>query len=89
LFVLNFVGATLIGLALLAPSERLLGRFGRTAVDLFALGGAGLAATAFVFLYVSERDTVVRLRGAWLRPACEPGVPQYWSASSCRHRSTP
>jgi hypothetical protein len=55
LFVLNFVGATLIGLALLAPSERLLGRFGRAAVDLLALGGAGLAATAFVFLYVSER----------------------------------
>jgi hypothetical protein len=51
LFVLNFVGATLIGLALLAPVERIAGA---AAVTLLALAGIGLAATSFVFLLISE-----------------------------------
>jgi hypothetical protein len=55
LFVLNFVGATIVGLGLLAPVERLLGRFGNAAVALLALVGIAQAATAFVFLYISER----------------------------------
>src|SRR3954452_25262023 len=55
LFVLNFVGATAVGLVLLVPLERLLGRWGSAAVALLALGGVGLAATAFVFLLVAER----------------------------------
>jgi hypothetical protein len=55
LFVLNFVGATAIGLALLEPIERMAGRFGSAAVALVSLGGIGLAATSFVFLFVSER----------------------------------
>ncbi len=46
LFVLNFAGATVIGLALLAPIERL-------AAPL-AAGGIVLAATSFAFLLVSE-----------------------------------
>ena len=54
LFVLNFVGATVIGLGLLAPVERLAGRLGDPAVALLAAGGIGLAATSFVFLLVSE-----------------------------------
>jgi hypothetical protein len=55
LFVLNFLGASAIGLALLAPIERLAGRLGPAALALASLGGIGLAATSFVFLYVSER----------------------------------
>lgn len=55
LFLLNFVGATVIGLGLLAPLERLLGRWGDAAETLLALCGAGQAATAFVFLLVAER----------------------------------
>ena len=55
LFVLNFLGASVIGLALLAPLERLAVRLGPTAVALASLGGIGLAATSFVFLFVSER----------------------------------
>jgi hypothetical protein len=54
LFVLNFAGATAMGLGLLAPLE-LIGRRGSAAVALLALGGVGLSATAFVFLLVSER----------------------------------
>jgi hypothetical protein len=55
LFVLNFVGATVVGLGLLAPVERLLGRVGGAVLGLLALAGAGQAATAFVFLLISER----------------------------------
>jgi hypothetical protein len=55
LFVLNFVGATVTGLGLLAPLERLLDRLGRALVALLALAGVAQAATAFVFLYISER----------------------------------
>jgi hypothetical protein len=56
LFVLNFIGATVIGLGLLAPVERLLGRrWGGTALTLLAIAGIGLAATAFVFLAIAEQ----------------------------------
>jgi len=55
LFLLNFAGATALGLGLLAPVERLLGRLGGFVVALLALGGIGLAATAFTFLLVAER----------------------------------
>jgi hypothetical protein len=55
LFVMNFLGATIVGLGLLAPVERLFGRFANAAVALLALAGIAQAATAFVFLYISER----------------------------------
>jgi hypothetical protein len=55
LFVLNFAGATAIGLALLAPLERVGGRSGAALVVLAAAAGIAIAATAFVFLLVSEQ----------------------------------
>jgi hypothetical protein len=55
LFVVNFIGATAIGLALLAPVERLAGRYGGPAVTLLALAGIGQSATSFVFLWIAER----------------------------------
>jgi hypothetical protein len=51
LFALNFVGATVIGLGLLVPSARL-----RVLHVLLAIGGIGLAATSFVFLFLSEHQ---------------------------------
>jgi hypothetical protein len=51
LFVLNFAGATVVGLGLLAPIERVAGQ---RAVTLLALGAIALAATSFVFLLISE-----------------------------------
>lgn len=54
LFVLNFAGATVVGLGLLAPLE-LLGRRGWIVLNVLASGGVGLSATAFAFLLVSER----------------------------------
>jgi hypothetical protein len=51
LFLLNFAGATVIGLGLLVPGARM-----RLLHLLLALGGIGLAATSFVFLFVSEHQ---------------------------------
>jgi len=68
LFVLNFVGATVIGLGLLAPVERLLGRWGGMAVTLLALAGAGVAATSFVFLLISERTPLF----GFMEPGYDP-----------------
>jgi hypothetical protein len=58
LFVLNFAGATVLGLALLSPIERVAGRHGRALVALTALAAIGLAATAFAFLLISEHTPV-------------------------------
>jgi hypothetical protein len=69
LFVLNFAGATAIGLGLLAPTERLLGlRWGGRAVALLALAGIGLAATAFVFLTISEHTPLF----GFMEPGYDP-----------------
>jgi hypothetical protein len=51
LFLLNFAGATVIGLGLLIPAARM-----RMVHLLLALGGIGLAATSFVFLFISEHQ---------------------------------
>jgi hypothetical protein len=55
LFLLNFLGATAIGLGLLAPIERLGGRYGSALLVLLAAAGIALAAVAFAFLLISEQ----------------------------------
>src|SRR5436190_24180755 len=71
LFVLNFAGATAIGLGLLAPVERLLGRrWGSTALGLLALAGIGLAATAFAFLTISEHTPLF----GFMEPGYDPAA---------------
>lgn len=69
LFLLNFAGATVIGLALLAPVERLLGRWGGAVLASLSLGGIGLAATAFVFLLISERTPLFGFMEPGYHPA--------------------
>lgn len=64
LFVLNFAGATLIGLGLLVPHARM-----QLLHMLLALGGIGLAATAFVFLFVSEQRPLFGFQDYGYRPA--------------------
>jgi hypothetical protein len=68
LFVLNFAGATAIGVGLLLPLERVLGRVGEVALALLAAGGAGLAGTAFTFLLVSERTPLF----GFMEPGYDP-----------------
>ena len=70
LFVLNFAGATALGLGLLSPVERLLGRFGGAAVSLLALGGVVLAATAFASLLISERTPLF----GFMEPGYDPAA---------------
>jgi hypothetical protein len=55
LFFLNFLGATAIGLGLLAPTERIGGRYGSALMVLLAAAGIALAAVAFAFLSISEQ----------------------------------
>jgi hypothetical protein len=68
LFVLDFVGATAIGLGLLAPVSRLSDRLSQVLTPLLALGGIGLAATAFVFLLISERTPLF----GFMEPGYDP-----------------
>jgi hypothetical protein len=70
LFVLNFAGATIVGVGLLAPVERMLGRLGGVALALLTLAGIGQAATAFVFLYISERTPLF----GFMEPGYDPGA---------------
>jgi hypothetical protein len=68
LFVLNFIGAAVLGFGLLAPLERLLGRVGGALLVLTALGGIVLAATSFVFLWISERTPLF----GFMEPGYDP-----------------
>jgi hypothetical protein len=70
LFLLNFVGATLVGVGLLAPVERLLGRLRGAILALLALAGIVQAATAFVFLFISERTPLF----GFMEPGYDPGA---------------
>jgi hypothetical protein len=71
LFVLNFAGATAIGLGLLAPVERVLGaRWGGAALGMLIVGGIGLAATSFVFLAVSEHTPLF----GFMEPGYDPAA---------------
>jgi hypothetical protein len=55
LFLANFIGATVIGLFLLAPVRAKLGRRGELLQRLAALAGAGVAAGGLVALLISEQ----------------------------------
>lgn len=69
LFLLNFVGATAIGVGLLAPLESALGRrWGGLAVDGLAAAGIGLAATSFAFLAISEQTPLF----GFMEPGYDP-----------------
>jgi hypothetical protein len=61
LFVLNFVGATVVGLGLLAPLDRLH--------TLLSVAAIGQAATAFVFLFISERTPLFGFQEPGYDPA--------------------
>lgn len=68
LFVLNFAGATIIGVGLLAPIERIAGRYARAVLVLLALAGIALAAIAFAFLLISEHTPLF----GFMEPGYDP-----------------
>jgi hypothetical protein len=68
LFLLNFVSAMIVGLALLVPLERLSRRSGTVALALAAAGGAGIAATSLLALLVSEQTKLFGFMESGYRP---------------------
>lgn len=62
LFLVNFIVATVLGVALLVPVERWAGRWGGALVALAAVGGVGLAAGSFVALIVAEHRPLFGFR---------------------------
>lgn len=69
LFVLNVVAATLVGVALLAPVERLPGRAGSAVPPALAAGGVGIAGGSLVALWISETSGLFGFMEVGLRPA--------------------
>jgi hypothetical protein len=53
LFLLNFVGATIVGLALLSPVERAATRWAGPVLGLLALGGISIAMGALAAVLIS------------------------------------
>lgn len=54
LFLLNFIGGTVLGLYMLVPAGTSAGRRRRLADTVVALGGLGIAATSLAALFISE-----------------------------------
>jgi hypothetical protein len=69
LFLLNFVSATVIGLVLLAPLNRIVPRLDTLTVRLAALSGFGIAATSLAALLISEQTTLFGFMESNYRPA--------------------
>jgi hypothetical protein len=69
LFLLNFLSATAVGLALLLPLERLSRRFGGAVTRLAAVGGFGIAVTSLIALLVSEQTPLFGFMEFNYRPA--------------------
>ena len=68
LFFLNFVSASVIGLLLLIPLERIMPRHGRLAVGAAALAGFGIAASSLLALLVSEQTPLFGFMESNYRP---------------------
>lgn len=83
LFLLNFISATAIGLALLAPIGRIPHRFGGIAVQGAALSGFGIAATSLIALLVSEHTKLFGFMESNYRPAIIVAIASEASAALC------
>ncbi len=73
LFVLNFIGATVLSVGLLVPFERLSRRWGPLVVAALALGGIALAAVSYVFLLIAERRPLF----GFMEPGYNPGAIRF------------
>ncbi|HKF92864.1 MAG TPA: hypothetical protein VKC52_15455, partial [Acidimicrobiia bacterium] len=77
LFVLNFVGATVLGVGLLVPFERLSRRWGALVVAGLALSGIAVAAVSYVFLLIAERRPLF----GFMEPGYNPGAIRFSQVS--------
>jgi hypothetical protein len=69
LFLLNFISATVIGLILLAPVDRMRNRYSGLALQFAALSGFGVAITSLIALLVSEQTKLFGFMESNYRPA--------------------
>lgn len=69
LFLLNFISATIIGVALLLPLRRIAPRIGERVRALLALGGIGIAGTSLIGLWISESSSLFGFTDYGFRPA--------------------
>jgi hypothetical protein len=58
LFLLNFISATVVGVLLLAPLDRIFHQFGKAVLVIAAVSGFGIAATSLAALLVSEQTAL-------------------------------
>jgi hypothetical protein len=68
LFLLNFISAALVGLALLLPLRRLTPRYEATLRALLAVGGIAIGATSLIGLWISETSSVFGFTDSGFRP---------------------
>lgn len=69
LFLLNFIAATIVGVALLLPLRRITARYGDLARGGLAVGGIGIAATSLISLWISETSSLFGFSDHGYRPA--------------------
>jgi hypothetical protein len=69
LFLLNFIAATIVGVALLLPLGRIAPRVADPARALLALGGIGIAGSSLVGLWISETSSLFGFTDNGFRPA--------------------
>ncbi len=83
LFLLNFLSAAVVGVVLLVPLQRISPRFGRTALQLAALSGLGIAATSLAALLTSEQTTLFGFMESNYRPAIVIAIASEAAATLC------
>jgi hypothetical protein len=69
LFIVDFVAAIMIGLALLAPIEHLAGRWAGAAVAIVTAAGVALTGGSLVLLMISERTPLFGFQEPGYDPA--------------------
>jgi len=69
LFLLNFISATVVGLILLAPLQRIMRRPSEAVLSAAALSGFGIAASSLAALLISEQTKLFGFMEFNYRPA--------------------
>jgi hypothetical protein len=83
LFLLNFISATVVGLLLLAPLDRMFHRFAGVALQLATVSGFGIAATSLAALLVSEQTKLFGFMEQNYRPAILVAIASEAAAAAC------
>jgi hypothetical protein len=83
LFLLNFISATVVGVLLLAPLDRIFHHFGKVVLTIAAVSGLGIAATSLAALLVSEQTALFGFMELNYRTAILVGLASESAAAVC------